>query len=561
MNVSMAESDGADTADVCCDGTESYDYRKVARYIWSYGGPCLAVLGITGNILSAIVMLRKNLRQNTSSIYLLVLAFLDTIMLLFMLGKMWILAVWDVDVTALSSVGCSIFFIVIRFVAYNESWVLVLVAIERFVAVWWPLDVRTIFTRKLAIIQVICLAVVLGLLDINILWTIKFTPWNPMMKCQHDETVQNVWDLIDAFIATVIPFVIMIVCSVLIVVKLMMNKFRRASGRGLPISSITIMLMSVCITFIVTTLPIKFFGILMAVLKKAYGCCFATNVLFPVGLLIHLSNYAVNFLLYCANGSKFRAELKEMFGMSPDVVTRPVDGRVMRRRGQQNEREVKQAGPVVTLKSRNMASIEPQPTQMATKEPHSMEVAIVKPQLCDVATMDPQPGDIATMEPQLGDIATMEPQPCDIVIMEPQLFDVATMEPQLGDVEAMEPQLGDVEAMEPQLGDVEAMEPQLGDVEAMEPQLGDVEAMKPQLCDVEAMKPQLHVGDVEAMEPQLGDVEAMEPQLGDVEAMEPQLHVGDVEAMEPQLGDVDTMNPQLGDVETMEPQLGDVETM
>ena len=453
MNLSMTESDGAETVDVCCDGTESYDYRKVARYIWSYGGPFLAVLGITGNILSAIVMLRKSLRHNTSSVYLLVLACLDTIMLLFMLGKMWISAVWDFDITALSIVGCSIFYIVIRFGVYYEAWVLVLVAIERFVAVWWPLDVKTIFTRKYVIIQVACLAVVLALLSINHLWAINFTPWHPIMKCQHDETVQYAWDIIDLFIATVIPFVVMIVCSVLIVVKLMMNMFRRATGRGLPVSSITVMLMSVCITFIVTALPVKFFVILLGVFKRAYGCCFTMNVLFPVGVMLQISNYAANFLLYCASGSKFRAELKEMFGMSRDVVTRPVDGRVTRRQEQQNEREMKQAGPVVTLKSRNMASIEPQPTQMAKKEPHSM---IVKP----------QPGDIAAMESQL----------CDVLVVEPQLGDVETMEPQLGDVEAMEQQLhvDDVEAMEPQLGDIEAMEPQLDDVEAIEQQLDDV---------------------------------------------------------------------------------------
>ena len=438
MNASTTESDDIGTVDVCCDGTESYDYRKVAQYIWSYGGPCLAVLGITGNILSAIVMLCKSLRQNTSSVYLLALACLDTIMLLFTLGKMWISVVWDIDITALSSVGCSMHHIVIRFVSHSEAWVLVLVAIERFVAVWWPLEVKTIFTRKLAIIQVICLTVVLALLDINILWTINFTPWHPMLKCQHTETVQYAWELIDVFIATVIPFVVMIVCSVLIVVKLMMNKFRRASGRDIPVSSITIMLMSVCITFIVTTLPLKFSGIFKGALKRSCGCCFMMNVILPIGLMLQLSNYAVNFLLYCASGSKFRVELKEMFGRSRDVATRPVDGRMKRRREQQNAREEKQARPEVTLKQQN------------TREEKQARPEVTLEQLSrNLAVMEPHPDDVAAMEPQTDDVAAMEPQPDYVAPMEPQSGDVAAMEPRPDDVEAVESQPGDLAVLKP----------------------------------------------------------------------------------------------------------------
>ncbi len=82
-----AEYYAATTADPEGEHLES----SLGRNLWAYGSPVLIIIGTVGNLLSAVVMLRQNLRKCTTSLYLLVLAVVDTLVLYTGLLRHWIL--------------------------------------------------------------------------------------------------------------------------------------------------------------------------------------------------------------------------------------------------------------------------------------------------------------------------------------------------------------------------------------------------------------------------------------------------------------------------------------
>jgi hypothetical protein len=114
-------------------------------------------------------------------------------------------------------------------------------------------------------------------------------------------------------LATILPIVSMMTCNVLTVAKIKTSQLRGVSGPEVRIGGMTAMLLSVCAVFVITTLPVKVVMIKMKMLAALYGCCFMANIILSPLFLFQFSNYAINFLLYCATGSNIREELKIMF--------------------------------------------------------------------------------------------------------------------------------------------------------------------------------------------------------------------------------------------------------
>jgi hypothetical protein len=306
-------ANGTESSRACCDGTEPNNYIQISKYIWTYGAPILFILGTIGNLLTGIVMLRKRQRQYTTSVYIVVLACLDTVLLYMGISKYWIQAIWDIDVTILSGAGCKLYYFLATYLSQFEAWILVCVAVERVVAVWSPLRVQTIFTRKVAVIQVATIGLVLAGISVHTLWTRDIIVWHSMTLCKlNTEYVEYVWGLTNMVLASIIPFVVMIVSSILIVTKIQISRFRRVSGAGLKMSSITAMLLTVCIAFVVFSLPARVLFPMMPNLIAVFGCCYTMYLIKPVAAIFLVSNYVVNFWLYCASGSKFREELRTM---------------------------------------------------------------------------------------------------------------------------------------------------------------------------------------------------------------------------------------------------------
>ena len=108
----------------------------------------LFLVGVTGNLLTVMVMCTKYFRRMAISVTLTALALSDLIFsLMFPLNKLFIRDWFGMDVRSLSSAGCKVFFWVFRMSKMTSSWFVVLISLERFIATAFPLKAKAISTK------------------------------------------------------------------------------------------------------------------------------------------------------------------------------------------------------------------------------------------------------------------------------------------------------------------------------------------------------------------------------------------------------------------------------
>ena len=145
---------------------------SLAKNLWVYGSPVLITVGTMGNLLSGVVMLRPNLRKCTTSLYLLVLAVADSLVLYTGLLPRWIRDLFGTDLTSGSIAACRIHPFVLNLAIHVEAWIIVCVGIERVVAVVFPYKAKHIFTRRFAARQMAIIGVILAVVNSHFYWTL-----------------------------------------------------------------------------------------------------------------------------------------------------------------------------------------------------------------------------------------------------------------------------------------------------------------------------------------------------------------------------------------------------
>ena len=131
----------------------------------AFGLVCaIVILGLCGNLLTLAITLkfRNALKGHDVLIIALVLCDCAALVMTSLIHP----STYDVfgtDVTAISTIGCKLFIGVRISVMVSSSVVIVLISIERFVAVWFPLRSRYLLSRK-TIFRSVCVSVVLSFL-------------------------------------------------------------------------------------------------------------------------------------------------------------------------------------------------------------------------------------------------------------------------------------------------------------------------------------------------------------------------------------------------------------
>ena len=125
----------------------------------------IIILGLLGNAFCAIIVLRKQFRNKSIGVYLLALAILDTVFLLsnnlFHIG---IKILFGVDIQALSNTGCAIVQYIFIASRAMSAWILVVLTVERMLALAIPHLAKSLNTRKRAVISTIVVVVIQGVI-------------------------------------------------------------------------------------------------------------------------------------------------------------------------------------------------------------------------------------------------------------------------------------------------------------------------------------------------------------------------------------------------------------
>ena len=121
-----------------------FDFQLVGKI----AVPIITIIGILGNSMSIIIINQKYFRKQSISLILTCLAISDSmVLLLFVFNKKFMMEFLDRDARAISQECCVIFFWIFRTSKMTSSWFVVLISIERFIAVWFPFKSKEINSR------------------------------------------------------------------------------------------------------------------------------------------------------------------------------------------------------------------------------------------------------------------------------------------------------------------------------------------------------------------------------------------------------------------------------
>ena len=144
--------------------------KKIARALHLYVSPVFLVVGLFGSILTFLIMY-KNAKKHSTYLYLSALAIADVLALDISCGVLFILHATDGKLNIEKQLKCGTFsFLVFSFQSISV-YLVVFVAIDRFISVYFPFAAKFISTTHKAV--VLCIFIVLSQFAINahFLWT------------------------------------------------------------------------------------------------------------------------------------------------------------------------------------------------------------------------------------------------------------------------------------------------------------------------------------------------------------------------------------------------------
>lgn len=303
------------------------DYRA-AIVIWKWASPVLIVVGTLGNTASIIVLTRRSFRNSTCMFYLTVLSCADLLVLYTGLLRFWIRSAFSVDIRTLSIWSCKVHVFLVYFAMDLSSWVLMTVTLDRCILVCFPFRSRLFTTMKRAPYILTTLVLLLVLVNSHFFATV--TVQNN--HCTYESRLtMMVWPWIDLVVCNLIPFLVMLFCSLLISRKILqtnkrvsVQRTRTISGesgsapndnsKAAKSSSVTIMLLIIIFSFFLLTLPLVGFNISYRYwIETATNSELATLELVRTNFSMLLyTNHVIHFIC-CLSGRRFRREVRNLF--------------------------------------------------------------------------------------------------------------------------------------------------------------------------------------------------------------------------------------------------------
>ncbi|KAK3092832.1 hypothetical protein FSP39_007720 [Pinctada imbricata] len=288
--------------------------------------PTVLLFGISGNILTVIIMSSSKFKHLTSRIFLIALAISDTILLVTQpFNKMFVMKLLGRDIRALSQIGCKIFFLFFRTGKMTSSWFVVFLCLERFVAVWFPLKAKIIWRKEVAL-AAICLIYVI-ITSFNAVWTYSSKVLDDGF-CYPDyfdksipSEVQWYKNMLTAgsSLYSLIPICILVTFTPLILYKLSQHRRTRMKMTGssqqksksAQSTKTTAMLIGVMIAYFILVTPITVLhNIAFYIGVKAFGNNTKGFLIYrDVAQILEQINYSINFILYVVASQQFRAGL------------------------------------------------------------------------------------------------------------------------------------------------------------------------------------------------------------------------------------------------------------
>jgi len=211
----------------------------VALALVRYALPLIVVVGTLGNCVSAVVLVRRRLTAGSIDVYRVALAAADTTVLHVSALKTWVRVITGVEWLHASDSTCRSLTFALLAALHLSAWLIVLLAADRFVVVWFPSRAASLCSVRAACLSVGCLVVVVGVGNLHAFWTFSLSDdedWVPRCVPLADSWFMNVvFNYVKFSTYSLLPFVAVAVLNVLIVVRVLRlrRRLRARRVRGL----------------------------------------------------------------------------------------------------------------------------------------------------------------------------------------------------------------------------------------------------------------------------------------------------------------------------------------
>ena len=306
----------------------------VAYWFWRIVPPFLLVFGTCGNILNIIILSRHALRKYSTSMYLLFLAASDMTNLTVSLLADAATAFRLFYIYHLNNVSCKF----VEWFLYTSGllsvWLLVMITIERFVAIKYPFTAKQYMTPKFALVSCLVLLTVSGIFTGHLLlsnqivdvvtfnqnsthnWTVT-ERFCTQMPESHRLFYNGYWGLLIFLFAGVIPCIIIVSGNIIIAItvirvrrSVLPNIQHRIVAQNVH-KTPTKLLFALTTMFLCTTMPFSIYIINLDYTMEVNGHTLSKYQLLTVCIYCSVwCNYSFNFILYFMNGTLFKNEWK-----------------------------------------------------------------------------------------------------------------------------------------------------------------------------------------------------------------------------------------------------------
>ena len=315
------------------ESSSSSEKETVDQRLWIYWSPFTFLIGSIGNTLILLVLCRFRKYSDTIHthsythavvVYFAFMAIADIVFIASGIVPEWLQAMEYVDVGETHEATCKLE----KFIFYTSGdiavWIIVVINLDRCFAVCFPMEdtkrcIRVCLGHPLMI--AILLSAIACIKNVHVFWTrgAVYESGELQSNCgrpkahEHFENYVRPW--IVFVVVALVPSIIIIICNICIMVTLCrMRKFRAHNlSNHKDFMQTIIMCLSASIAFILCIFPsiIIYIGrIYWTDPDKPEENPHNYDIAKAVANQLAYVNHAINFILYCSTGKKFRDTMK-----------------------------------------------------------------------------------------------------------------------------------------------------------------------------------------------------------------------------------------------------------